>query len=518
MINEYNNAESTETRRLASKITPDEILNKLRTTINEVEVGKVRVFHLPIQDMRFDKVKATKDAFKEYQKYLIDAKSTYFEIPNMKESPDNYYIVEFGDLSKSTSIPLKLNYLSKDGRVLEELAPDKQEGNIIFYFNLEELTKHQTAEESLAINTTLLQEYSAKGINVYSDQDPAFTDKCYTTNTDYFDYDLTQKYRKKLYQGNTLGTTNSLCEYHGLNSEGTYISFACDYPIQSEELNVSLDFKSQALSKDAQTTHNFLALKCLGQITDISKNIALWLFAVLAVLFVIGAVLKFKFTDTSSSSTENTPTTEENIQEKVPVESSTTSGNLEDIKVNVYTFGEIFLNNLKELHPITANCYNKSKSITSIFILTICSLFGFNALYFKESYIEERIYDKSRNSFAYPLVNEASIIFASIFTTVLFTVLAKLIAMVGLDNKQKSTVRDVICLAVCGVLILFWWIYSIGFCGMYKNTQTGWLCAGIWALLFNWIIFAPVSVLIVSILENKLGKEKIKVVKQLFWV
>ena len=517
MINEYNNAESTETRRLASKITPDEILNKLRTTINEVEVGKVRVFHLPIQDMRFDKVKATKDAFKEYHEYLKSVKSTYFEIPNMEDS-DNYYIVEFGDLSKSTSIPLKLNYLSKDGRVLEEITPDKQEGNIIFYFNLEELTKHQTAEESLAINTTLLQEYSAKGINVYSDQDPAFTDKCYTTNTDYFDYDLTQKYRKKLYQGNTLGTTNSLCEYHGLNSEGTYISFACDYPFQSEELNVSLDFKSQALSKDAQTTHNFLALKCLGQITDISKNIALWLFAVLAVLFVIGAVLKFKFTDTSSSSTENTPTTEENIQEKVPVESSTTSGNLEDIKVNVYTFGEIFLNNLKELHPITANCYNKSKSITSIFILTICSLFGFNALYFKESYIEERIYDKSRNSFAYPLVNEASIIFASIFTTVLFTVLAKLIAMVGLDNKQKSTVRDVICLAVCGVLILFWWIYSIGFCGMYKNTQTGWLCAGIWALLFNWIIFAPVSVLIVSILENKLGKEKIKVVKQLFWV
>ena len=527
MINEYNNIESSETRRLASKITPDEILKKLRETINDVEVKKVRIFNLPIQEMHFDKIKATKEAFKEYQEYLISIKSTYFEIPDMEDSPDNYYIVEFGDLSKSSSIPLKLKYTTKDGRVLEEteITPEKQEGNIIFYFNLEKLTQHQTAKEPLAINTTLLQEYSAKGINVYSDQDPAFTDKCYTTNTDYFDYDLTQKYRKKLYKGNTLETTNSLCKYHGLNNDGTYISFACDYPIQSEELNVSLDFKSQALSKDAQTTHNFLALKCLGQITDISKNIALWLFAVLAVLFVVGAVLKFKFTDTNN----DTQSTDNNQFKKVNVESGVTKNPQEtdegetvepgNIKLEEKDgFCKIFINNLIELHPITANCYSKSKSITSIFILTICSLFGFNALYFKESYIEERIYDNSRNSFAYPLVNEASIIFASIFTTVLFTVLAKLIAMVGLGEKQESTVRDVICLAVCGVLILFWWIYSIGFCGMYKNTQTGWLCAGIWALLFNWIIFAPVSVLIVSILESKLGKEKIKVVKQLFWV
>jgi hypothetical protein len=239
---------------------------------------------------------------------------------------------------------------------------------------------------------------------------------------------------------------------------------------------------------------------------------------------VVGAVLKFKFTDTSSSSTENKQTTEENVEIASTNTPTPTKGELNPAKIEVELKGEkdsfckTFINNLKELHPITANCYSDSKSITSIFILTICSLFGFNALYFKESYIEERIYDKSRNSFAYPLVNEASIIFASIFTTVLFTVLAKLIAMVGLDNKQQSTVRDVICLAVCGVLILFWWIYSIGFCGMYKNTQTGWLCAGIWALLFNWIIFAPVSVLIVSILESKLGEEKSEIVKQLFWV
>ena len=527
MINEYNNIESSETRRLASKITPDDILKKLRQTINDVEVKKVRIFNLPIQDMHFDKIKATEETFKDYQEYLKSVKSTYFEIPNMKNSPDNYYIVEFGDLSKSSSIPLKLKYTTKDGRVLEEteITPEKQEGNIIFYFNLEELKKYQTTEESLAINTTLLQEYSAKGINVYSDQDPAFNDKCYTTNPDYFDYDLTQKYRKGLYRGNSLGTTNSLCEYNGLTSDGTYISFACDYPIQSEGLNISLDFKQQALSKNAQTTHNFLALKCLGQITDIPKNIALWLFAVLAVLFVVGAVLKFKFTDTNN----DTQSTDNNQFKKVNVESGVTKNPQEtdegetvepgNIKLEEKDgFCKIFINNLIELHPITANCYSKSKSITSIFILTICSLFGFNALYFKESYIEERIYDNSRNSFAYPLVNEASIIFASIFTTVLFTVLAKLIAMVGLGEKQKSMVRDVICLAVCGVLILFWWIYSIGFCGMYKNTQTGWLCAGIWALLFNWIIFAPVSVLIVSILESKLGKEKIKVVKQLFWV
>ena len=521
MINEFNQYSSTGTRRLASRITPEDILKKLRKTILDLEVEKVRILQLPIQDMHFDKIKATKEAFTEYQEYLKSVKSTYFEIENMKYSEEHYYLVEFGSLDKSTSMPLKVRYLHKnetDGRVLEEVevAPDKQEGHVVFYFNLEELTKSQTVEtdKSLPINTTILQEYSAKGINIYNSQDPAFNDKCYTTNPDYFDYDLTQKYRKKLYQGNTLGISNSLCEYKGLNSDGTYISFACNYQIQSEPFEVTLDFKQQELSKDAQTTHNFLALKCIGQITNVSKNIALWLFMVLAVLFVVGVVMKFKFPAIPKQKEHQTvfgTTTSHKNSETVEITSQ------QEIHITINkSFCDILLENLKRLHPITANCYNESKSITSIFILTICSLFGFNALYFKESYIEERIYDKSRNSFAYPFVNEASIIFASIFTTVLFTVLTKLISMV--NSKAQSLIRDIICLVVCGVLILFWWIYSVGFCGMYKNTQFGWLCAGIWALLFNWIIFAPVSILIVSVLEYKLGDKKIDIVKRLFWV
>ena len=523
MIDEYNNAQAT--RRLgASRITPEEILQKLRRTVEELEIENVKVLFLPIQEIHFDKVRATEKAFAEYQSYLKSTKSTYFDIKNLKESANNYYLIEH----KTNSLTLK--YLTKDGRLLEEtkITPDKHEGDITVYFNVEDLS---------TINTTLLQEYSAKGINIYNAQEPAFSDKCYSTNPDYFDYDLTQKYRKNLYQGNSLEVNEPSCQYKGLNSDGTYISFACNYPIQSEEFTVSLDVKQQALREKDNKTHDFLALKCIDKITDLPKNIALWLFMVLAVVFVVGTIMKFRFSPHNQgfslpvqhitqkdnqvgSAPENNSrgqytTTAKNNPGQYSI--STEDIQLQDkipVKLNE-KFSDIFLTNLKSLHPITANYYNGSKCITSIFMLTICSLFGFNALYFKESYIEERIFNESRNSFAYPFVNEAGIIFASIFTTVLFTILTKLISS---PSKAQSLVRDIICLALCSLLILFWWVYSVGFCGMYKNTQIGWLCAGVWALLFNWIIFAPVSILIVSILESKLGKDKMTIIKHLFWV
>ena len=54
---------------------------------------------------------------------------------------------------------------------------------------------------------------------------------------------------------------------------------------------------------------------------------------------------------------------------------------------------------------------------------------------------------------------------------------------------------------LCGVVFFFY--YSVAFCGVYINTQKNWFYSGIWSLFWNWIIFAPIYIVIISILENK---------------
>ena len=56
-----------------------------------------------------------------------------------------------------------------------------------------------------------------------------------------------------------------------------------------------------------------------------------------------------------------------------------------------------------------------------------------------------------------------------------------------------------------GIIMLsiyfFMWIYSIGFCFFYYHTQKTWIYAGFWSLFFNWVIFAPLFICILSFIE-----------------
>ena len=73
-------------------------------------------------------------------------------------------------------------------------------------------------------------------------------------------------------------------------------------------------------------------------------------------------------------------------------------------------------------------------------------------------------------------------------------------------------------IAVITVLMFIWWIYSIGFCGVYKNTQFGWFYACIWSLFFDWILFAPVFVVAVSFVNYKfpaLKPDLVKMIKEI---
>ena len=63
--------------------------------------------------------------------------------------------------------------------------------------------------------------------------------------------------------------------------------------------------------------------------------------------------------------------------------------------------------------------------------------------------------------------------------------------------------RRIISSFIMAIIIIFFFYYSVAFCGVYIQTQKNWLFSGIWSLFWNWIIFAPIYIVIISIIENK---------------
>ena len=193
--------------------------------------------------------------------------------------------------------------------------------------------------------------------------------------------------------------------------------------------------------------------------------------------------------------------------------------------------------NFKELHPLATLCRVSLISpliLNSIFfVFNILILFGFNALLYYESLIEKRIYKINRNNFDYPMLIEFHKIILSILCQIALCVIAKLILLV--TPRQKDALKEnlrkcykqegntinneivvkidqfqddifwrrIISAAFMTVIIVFFFYYSVAFCGVYIQTQRNWFYSGIWSLFWNWVIFAPIYIVIISFLEFK---------------
>ena len=207
-------------------------------------------------------------------------------------------------------------------------------------------------------------------------------------------------------------------------------------------------------------------------------------------------------------------------------------------------FSSIFISNLKYLHPLLSICRTSILSpimLNSwVFLYNIINLFGFNALYFNETMIEDRIYDKHRDNFGYPMKTEFEKIMSAIATSIALTFIVRAINLVTIDSKNKLSsdimsaksneekervisefssgmfVRRIISGVFMLALNVFFFYYVVVFCGIYVNTQYGWFYSGLWALFFNWVIYAPIYVLIISLVEMKGGNNCVYYMKQLF--
>ena len=218
------------------------------------------------------------------------------------------------------------------------------------------------------------------------------------------------------------------------------------------------------------------------------------------------------------------------------------------------TLPSCILHNFKELHPLAALCRVSLISpllLNSVlFVFNTLILFGFNALLYYESLIEKRIYDKKRNYFDYPMRKEFHKILLSILCQMGLCVIMKLIILVTLKQRNnfkealkkcKRTgyleinneivvksdefqdemfMKRIIGSSVMAIIIIFFFYYSVAFCAVYIQTQRNWFFSGIWSLFWNWVVLAPIYIIIISFVEyNKqdLNDSTVYYMKRLFF-
>jgi len=205
------------------------------------------------------------------------------------------------------------------------------------------------------------------------------------------------------------------------------------------------------------------------------------------------------------------------------------------------TLFECILSNFKELHPLLVLCRDSIISpliMNSWFLVfNILSLFGFNALIYYEGLIEKRIYDKKRNYFDYPMRKEFHKIILSILLQIAFTVIIKAIVIVSFkqykdlessfskykmkgdeinddiikrhdDFQDEMFIRRLIGGFLMTIIIIFFFYYTVVFCEVYLNTQRNLVFSWVWSLFWEWVIFAPIYIVVISFLENKKANSK----------
>ena len=523
-------------------------------------------FELPLQNIYYHKIRATSDAFEQYKQSNTELKPSFIEIPNIDDS-NGFYLLsaneEHGEYNlnkKQSKVSIEFEYYPSDSyrRMLSENSNDE----LLVHFSLQDFS---IPEDDIA------SYYGKKGINLFNTNEPFFTDKCYSVDPDKFDFDLTHKYRMKLYPNASFELNDDYnCKYKGMGVIPEYMTYTCSSPKLSNKVTVNMELKEKELSKEK--TESSIPLKCVGQITKVYNNIGFWLFFLLILLMInaILFILFMKHVITKETTSTNPPdavsqgalqqkqncivVTDDNrstqgknvfkkVSNTITVNDKSPRGEADklptlaqgQIQLQVQdgyspyddeetpsSFVQWLLYNLKRYHPIPANYFCKERYLQiPIFVFSITTMFAFNAILFKESYIDARVNNESRNSFGYPLAHEAGAVFGAIFIAWIFSAIPKTIYYFLMEKELSELIKKILSIsfiAVITVLMFIWWIYSIGFCGVYKNTQFGWFYACIWSLFFDWILFAPVFVVAVSFVNYKfpaLKPELIKMIKEI---
>ena len=425
------------------------------------------------------------------------------------------------------------------------------------------------------INFELAKYYQKRNINIYDKNDTCFTDKCFTSEN--FEYDLTQKYRKKnVFQKWSLNSES--CKYHSFEIESNNIEIICQ-KFENYGINDSINYATLDLigKKDyvneTDKVYN-LPMRCKKKLN--SENYAFWIFLIicfLEIIYIIGITILtlgslrkvsirkglindgffYKIPRIQNSNEEMESYNSLPLKKNKDEFNNNVTFDLKSKRSNNKNLFEKILFNFKELYPLSVFCRVSLISpliMNSWFFVfnTLC-LFGFNALIYYEGLIEKRIYDKKRHYFDYPMRKEFHKIILSILLQIAFTVIIKAIILVShkqykdLESQLKSCkmkgeeinndilvrttqfqddmiIRRLIGGFLMSIIIIFFFYYTVVFCEVYLNTQRNLVFSWVWSLFWEWVIFAPIYIVVISFLEHKKENSKdplIYYLKRLFF-
>ena len=422
------------------------------------------------------------------------------------------------------------------------------------------------SSQDINFNYQLAQYYQDRKINIYDKKDKAFVEPCYLSKLFDFDltqkYRKQNIFQKRYYGNENCEYINFESKFNRLIFNCTqFEEFNNIYDLKYGVLTINI--KKDSIDNANKVYH--LPIKCTKKIDDVGHNMAFWLFLIvcsLEVFYIIGInilnlgslkkisyrkglihdelyyhIQKKDYDDEVSSNKEKLKPRKRIVNGSRTIEYETETH--VDVGVDKFykTFFDCILLNFKELHPIAALCHVSIISPLIIhswfFVFNTLNLFGFNALIYYEALIEKRIYDKKRNNFDYPMRKEFHKIILSILCQVALCVLIKLLMMVWLEQRNdlkmgltKCTLKpheeinnnvvyrvdlfqnDMLLRRLIGggimlLIVTFFFYYSVVFCGIYIKTQSNWFYSGIWSLFWNWVIFAPIYIVIISFIEHK---------------
>lgn len=410
------------------------------------------------------------------------------------------------------------------------------------------LSKVQLPISVKTFNEDLFKYYASKGINIYNPKDKAFTDSCFISKN--FDFDLTQEYRRKcVFQGYTINSTE--CTFNEYNLATNMLIFSCNST--GDEISYSLDASQLPGDVDIDHVDNIPTL-CGGDIENIAENIGFWIFLIMYIFIILFDITLWigrvrNIVGLNEIEMVNINGDSSNSVIKKSNDKSADSENRaikgEDIHLSVQPssrpFSSLLYSNFLSLHPLLSIFHETFLSpmiFTSwIFLYNVLNLFGFNALYFNETMLEDRIYDKHRDNFGYPMKTEFEKIMAAISTCIALNIIVRAIVLVlykdaniileELASKKENSkeVKDynfilMIRRIIAGVFMLglniFFFYYCVVFCGMYVNAQYGWFYSGIWSFFWVWVVYAPLYIFIITWIESCGNKICVYYMKRLF--
>ena len=71
------------------------------------------------------------------------------------------------------------------------------------------------------------------------------------------------------------------------------------------------------------------------------------------------------------------------------------------------------------------------------------------------------------------------------------------------DFQDEMFIRRFIGGFLMTIIIIFFFYYSVVFCEVYLKTQRNLVFSWVWSLFWEWVIFAPIYIVVISVLERK---------------